>query len=421
MSTDNQATQTDATNPDEIATTQPRTSVAEQDTVTITVGSAAASAKTEEKQEIADSKDIARDISDIKDFAAAKLNALGNATFSAEQYAAASAKLKELKDVISGFGRLLARSNAALLDEKAQLMKRLEEISRATGNAPMKKEDSPSWADRTEVEEKQNRRRAQSRQSRQSLQFDDVDRRGNSPVDSLDFPIEPKHPHRSRDDRRKQKGPKPPRDDDDSSQKQHRQRGSRIPPASLKPLNRRVVADDIEGFVIVIKPDPSVGHLITFAPPFNDIMIGGSIEVVPERPGTKPHICEPLYLEGMCNCTTNALVLHTGRPLHITTSDFIGILHKFINNYNGNAFHPYDRAKNHVDAMLLRCVIHAIVKIKGISRGQVALTINSFADATEPRNMLNAIGDYYNRRGDVDPMSIARGLFVAVATHFVSS
>ncbi len=407
--------------------------------------------------------DIVKDIADIIELAQTKLTILGDATFSADQYIAGIAKLKELRNVVDLFARLLERSNAALLDEKAQLMKRLGEIQRvmnstterivSTPVVPVipKKEESTSisWADKTEEDEKQNMQRGR--------QFDHpTRRRGNSPVDAFDSfssmenpgdePGSTKRPYnrnnrgrsggrtsdrsvsrRDRDgDSNQDESPARvdarPKDAQRGTKKPARQQGSRIPAISASPLKRRVVMDDIEGFALIVKQDPKYGQLVTFGPPFDGIIIGGVLEIVQDRQSIgKPNVCEPLYLEGMCNCSTNTLILHAGKPLQIAVIDFVAILHKFVNNYSGNLFNPHDTARSHMDAIVLRCVIHAIIQIKGRGRSQIALTIGSFAEATDPKNLLNAISNFYHRRDDIDPMSVARGLFVALATHFVSS
>lgn len=424
-----------------------------------------------------ESKDIVSDISELIDFAKIKLVGLGETTFSPDQYGAGVQKLKELRLILDSFDLLLARSNAALHDEKAQLMKRLEEIRRvmnpigsAPSSTPSAAAPSPaqlSWADKTEEDEKRYSRRNQPKLSDSA-----TSRRGNSPVDfdsyndspnctasrqSLDTDIDAQKRRQARNHRSRGRGGNIPSTErglrnggwngpdkfhgDCSSDDQHpadksseirridprgfqkpvRPQGSRIPQISSAPLKRLVVMDDIEGFAMIVKQDTKYGQLITFAPPFEQVLLGGIIEVVSDRQSGKQNMCEPLYLEGMCNCSTSALTLHAGRPLQIGVVDFIAILHKFVNNYSGNRFHPHDSAKNYVDAIILRCVIHAIVQIKGIRRGQLVLTIASFAEATEPRNLLNAIGDYYHKRSEVDPMAVARGLFTALATHFVSS
>jgi len=390
-------------------------------------------------------KDVVRDIAEIIEFATARLQQFKTATISAEHYGPASAKLKDLRSVIDSFDKLLERSNTALLDEKAQLMKRLQEIQRAMGpvdttlsHPSEKKTKGQSWADITEQDD-----------ARPGSEMGDSRmRRGNSPVDTNGFETQKKK-SRGYNSRGRQRGGQSVvrlssstiRDNEDSSQdestespariakihtrepkllkKPPRPHGSQIPPMSAKPMMRRVILDDIDGFALIVKQDPKYGCLVTFAPPFDNLFVGGAITITANRPVGKPNVCEPLLLEGTCNCNTNALVLHAGKPLQIAVVDFVAILHKFVNNYSGNLFHPHGSARNTIDASILRCVVHAIVEIKGIRAG--ALTIGSFSDATDPINLLNAICDYYHDRKDINPMSVARGLFVAVATHFISS
>lgn len=424
-------------------------------------------------------RNIARNIKDITEYASARLAALGDVTFTADQYEAAIQDLKELKKIITGFERLLSRSNAALLDEKAQLLKRLEEIQRATNvrvtDAPDEevktkeqksketkpketkpKEKKQSWADVTFDEE----RRAQKQSTQQSHNreespepFDNSSERssGFTPRHTDDFE-EPKQRSRRKGNNRGGCGqlnipflstgydasswrdtssgrdgntPGGHRAFDDSRPKNRQ--GSRIPTMSANPLmlKRRITHDDLEDFTMHIKQDVKYGELVTFASPQSgEIMIGGIINIVTTSDGrsaSRSGICEPLYYEGMCNCSTTALVLHGGKPLQLSLHDFVGVLHKFINNFNGNHFHPNDVSKIHIDAIILRCVVYAITQIIGFRRGQMTITLDTFSDATDPRNLLNAIDEYYKNRKDEFAMSIARGLFIALGTHFVSS
>ncbi len=188
-------------------------------------------------------------------------------------------------------------------------------------------------------------------------------------------------------------------------------------------LKRRITLDDLENFAMTIKQDGKYGELVTFASPQSgEITIGGIVNVVSNgSSASRSGICEPLYYEGMCNCNTTALVLHSGKPLQLSVHDFIGILHKFINNFNGNHFHPSDVSKIHIDAIILRCAVYAIAQIIGFRRGQMTITLDTFSDVADQRNLLSAVTEYYKNHKDEIAMSVARGLFIAVATHFVSS
>lgn len=390
---------------------------------------------------------IAISINEITSFVKNKLSLHENDVLTSSQYTDGVASLKVLRTSIDAIDKLLERSNTALKDEKAQLMKRLEEIQRAMSTTSVKDpRPTPvvSWADETEMEEKYQAKREMS-----SRRLDNPSRRrGNSPIDSFSVggdDMRDHHRSKSRSGRldsqhgRRNRGPdqyddgfdnrdyisgkkENPRGerDGDRGSKPYR-RGSRVPPASANPLTRRVVFDDYEDFTLFVKHDVKYGLLATFGSPFENVVIGGGVEISPDRYVGKPNICEPLYLEGICDCTTSALVLHSGKPLRIATVDFVSILHKFLNNYNGNYFHSKSRPRADFDAHVIRCVIYAIVQLKGMRRSQMTLTIGSFAEATEPSNLLSATSDIYNRKGDVDPMGVARGLFVALATHFVSS
>jgi hypothetical protein len=449
------------------------------------------------------SKDVA-DIKDITEYATARLAALGDATFAADQYEAALLGLKELKKVITGFERLLSRSNAALLDEKALLLKRLEEIQRATNirvtdtvndevktqqvkpkgvlfaegskmlpsRAPAK---APSWADVTEAEERQTHRAGKPAQqsrsrgdspesfdsSRRTDDFEEPKRRqgnarggrGRRGVEGSSFSgnRESNTPQHFSDDSHHASGPLSDREKDarriltrsgvtskeldeqsnhgrdQRPQEKRGRQGSRIPQMSANPLmlKRRITMDDLEGFSMTIKQDAKYGELVTFATPAHgggvgEVTIGGIVSIG-DRSASRQGMCEPLYYEGMCNCKTTALVLHTGKPLQLSMTDFIGILHKFANNFNGNYFRPSDVSPVHIDAVILRCVVYAIAEIKGFRRGQMTFNLDSFEDVTAPKNLLSTIDDFYKGHNEEAAMPLAKGLFVAIATHFVSS
>ena len=187
-------------------------------------------------------------------------------------------------------------------------------------------------------------------------------------------------------------------------------------------LKRRIILDDLENFTMLIKQDVKYGELVTFnSPQSGEVTIGGIINVVSDKSASRSGICEPLYYEGMCNCSTTALVLHGGKPLNLSVHDFIGVLHKFINNFNGNHFHPSDVSKIHIDAVILRCVVYTIAQIIGFRRGQITITLDTFSEVVDQRNLLSAVDEYYKNHKDEFAMPVARGLFIAIATHFVSS
>lgn len=209
-----------------------------------------------------------------------------------------------------------------------------------------------------------------------------------------------------------------------SSRKEYRM-GDRIPRESPFPLmfERRVTLDDIRGFQITISPDRSYGQIISFDFGERTTKIGGIISVVPQVSGPRPWTCESLLYDGKCQCAGRKLPPHAEQPFKIPTAGLIGILHKFLINHNGNTFHPGELSDVHIDAVLLRCAVHAIAQLLGVKtiNAPVSIGLGAFSDVVEPKNLNAAMENYYKNRGDENPKAVARGLWIAVATHFVSS
>lgn len=370
---------------------------------------------------------VVTEISAIVNFAEIRLDSIHSTIPTIEQAKLGFQSLEKLKSMIIEFESILDRGVNALKDEEAKLLARLNEIKKArssitssdqTSTTPKisyqkfidnhtkantpKKSDSRLWGD--ESEDEKSAPIAQPAASSEDEFRNQKSKRGN---------------------RRGNRGGADRPRDEDRPRREYRM-GERIPIMSPYPLmlNRRITLEDIREFKMKIRADKFYGQITSFELSGSKDEIGGIITVVPEPvQWSRTWRCEDLLFSGRCKCKGATLPPHAGHPIEVHIAGFVGIINKFLMNYNGNLIHPKTVSAVHIDAVLLRCVVHSIVQLLGIKSITTPIEINlrTFSDVAEPKNLHASMENYYRNRGDENPRAIARGLWIAIATHFVSS
>lgn len=367
---------------------------------------------------------VVTEISAIVEFAEHRLDSIRASVPTFDQAKLGFASLEKLKSITTELSSILDRGMNSLKDEKTKLLARLNEIQKVESigsHNESKMSPRPQrrlWGDESDDDEPA----ARVPPARNENSVTQNERHVNR--DESDGFCDPRRRRggnqkfNDRDNRRVRFNAR----DGDKPKKEHRV-GDRIPKASPYPMmfERRTTLDDIRGFQIRVQDDKSYGQVISFIFGESVTKIGGIITVVPEVHGKRPWTCEPLLYNGKCQCTGPKLPPHAGSPAEVPVSGLVGIIHKFLINHNGNTFNPGEQSAVHVDAVLLRCVVHSIMQLAVIKTKPVNITLDTFSDVAEPRNLNASMENYYRGRGDENPKAIARGLWIAVATHFVSS
>lgn len=377
---------------------------------------------------VAREHNVVTEISAIIEFAESRLDSIHSMVPTIEHAKLGFQGLEKLKSIVAELSTILDRGVNALNDEEIMLLARLKEIEKVKSTvAPPKvamseKKHSASqrrWGDESEDEVPAKTVTSQPAADRDTGRGS-ADRQSNKQDDDFRSVRFARGRHHNSSDRDK---PREPRDN--GKPKREYRMGSRIPKASPYPLmfQRRTTLDDIRGFQLVIAGDRIYGQMVSFV--FGECVtkIGGVVSMVPETVGKRPNMCEPLLYEGKCQCSGTKLPPHAGNPVEVPVAGFVGIIRKFLLNYNGNTFSSGEVSPVHIDAVLLRCIVHAIAQLLGLKCIGAPTEINftTFADVAEPRVLNAAIENYYRNRGDENPKAIARGLWIALATHFVSS